>query len=272
MAIKPRGNQNKIGVEMAAHRFDHPTKTLRILVIAKPAHERKIYGVPFPVIHPHIVRGTGPGVMRILMNRYIQNTTVRTKTPFGPVAMMDIPIHYKYPTESVGGLKITRADRHVIKKTKTHRALGLGMMPRRPHHGKPVVHRAVHYLIEKFEETSRGKQCCIVGFAKRMRVGIESSMRLSRCGADVVDVYGVMNQRELIDRRRARCDADKPVSGVDVNQLDKSFDPLRTLRVGGCHVMILITGVEYYTCFEHETMLPSTFLTFNTYSSMVSES
>ena len=70
------------------------------------------------------------------------------ETMLRAVAMMHIPIDNQYTLEAILFLHITRGNRHIVEEAEAHRARRFGMVPRRPHRTKYMVHLPAHDRID----------------------------------------------------------------------------------------------------------------------------
>ena len=77
---------------------------------------------------------------------------------FGPVAVVDVPVHDQHPLEPVHVERAARGDRDVVEQAEAHRARGLGVMARRPRIEIPVRRRPSSEAVDQRDRAARGVQ------------------------------------------------------------------------------------------------------------------
>ena len=69
----------------------------------------------------------------MLERRDHQHARVAGEDLLGAVAVVDVEVDDRDALEAVRGERVRRADGDVVEETEPHRAIALGMVPRRPH-------------------------------------------------------------------------------------------------------------------------------------------
>jgi hypothetical protein len=82
------------------------------------------------------------------------------KNFFGTIAVMDIPINNSHAFKTPHGASIACRNRNAIENTKTHRAIGFGMMARWANIAKSSDKAAVQDMVNRSDRSASRRQCC----------------------------------------------------------------------------------------------------------------
>jgi hypothetical protein len=96
-------------------------------------------------------------------------------------------------------------DGDVVVETEAHRAIALGVVPRRPHRAHRGLVRIAHHALDRVDRRAGGEQRDFVRFRRRVRVRIQLR-GLARPFRDPPQVVGAVDARQLLARRLARSD------------------------------------------------------------------
>src|SRR5882724_12007093 len=113
---------------------------------------------------------------------------------------MGVEIDDGYPAQAVSDTRPQRADGDVVEQTKSHRARGLGMMPRRAYRTEGIVGSTGHDRINRGDNCSGGAQGRLARGRRQDRVSIDPDMPRSRNGAQhALDMLARVNTDEIIE-------------------------------------------------------------------------
>ena len=100
---------------------------------------------------------------------------LRPKDSLCAIAMMDIEIDDRDPLSSMTSARIERRDRDIRKEAKAHRAIGLGIVPRRTDLTKGVSGSRVriHNGVDRQQAGAEASECGLPRAARHDRIAIE---------------------------------------------------------------------------------------------------
>ena len=117
--------------------------------------------------------------------------------------MVDVDVHDPHSRGSVGPER-RRGNRDVVEEAEAHRAVRLGMVPRRAHERERWL--AVRECMARcLNRGARREQRDGLRPGARERVGVQHD-RASRCRLDAIEIPGRMHARQFRPRRRTRLD------------------------------------------------------------------
>jgi hypothetical protein len=127
------------------------------------------------------------------------------------VSVVDIPVRDEHSFDAVFRPRVVGGDGHIAKETKTHGAGAQGVVARRPHRAKAPFGAAVQRHIHGIEGAPDGSRRGVPRAGACDGIGIEMAAAGIDDGADTIDVWGVMCERQLFPCRVASLDMDEGV-------------------------------------------------------------
>ena len=126
-------------------------------------------------------RSLGPAVRikRVLEHADHQYLARYSETVLGSIAVMHVEIDNRHPRKPVRLQGMGGGYRDVIEKAETHRIRPFGMMARRTHGTKGILHFTGHHQIDGHDSRTCRTQCGLpgVGIHRRIRIEVHDTLR-----------------------------------------------------------------------------------------------
>jgi len=175
-----------------------------------------------------------------------QHLIVARKNSFRAIAMVHIKINHRNARDWPYRQRMTHGHSHIIEKTKAHRLRRTGMMARRTHSAKGVIHFAAHHPINCLAPRTCSVQSRMPGAGRHGRIRIKMHNAMYRAARmDISDVIQWMHTLQLIhrcQRRLDRCQIRIQPAGDEL--IVNSIQPRRTFGVLGTHVVQFAIAVR----------------------------
>ncbi len=171
--IESSGDDHQLRLELLGRRHQHLLKDGAILVVALSRFHRHIDREAFPCATAPLRLAARAWIMWILMRAEKEDGGIVFETMLRAIAVMHVPIDNQHTGEAMLLLGIACGNRDIIQQTKPHRAIGFGMMSRRPHCAENMINLLRHHRIDRGQRPSG----CQIGSGQRTgrhgRIGIE---------------------------------------------------------------------------------------------------
>ena len=240
--------------------LDDPAERFLVLGIPEAGGKRQVDRVAHSPGDTDIDRLPRAGIVRILMKGDEQHVVVGIKAPLRTVTMMDIPIDDENSFQVVRVLQISRGDGNVVEEAKPHGTIRLGVVPRRADHGKTVVGIASHDRIQHHQQTTARQPSRRVRPGTRCRVTVERMVLTARRRLHLRHMLPAVIREQLIQRGQTRGNLDEPVALVAGEHIEQCLDTLRSFRMVGLGVVLLVSGIDHKSALCHKTKARPIFL------------
>jgi hypothetical protein len=169
-----------------------------------------------------------------------EHARVAGKNLFGAVAVMHVEIDDRHAFQAPGIEGMARRDGDIVEETETHRLRPLGVVSRRAHGAKCILHFAAHHQVGRVAACAGRTQRRLQGTRRHRRVGIEMHDAVRRTAVmHVIDVVARMNAQQLLhlDQRRVM-ELQVHVEAGGNQAIADRAEPIGTFRMVGAHVVL----------------------------------
>ncbi len=156
---------------------------------------------------------------------------------------MDVEIDDRRALGAVLALRMARRDRRIVEQAEAHRPRGLGVMAGRADRDEGVGGLAGHHLVDRMHRAAGAAQRRLEAAGRHRGVGIDLHQALLRRGLlHGGDVVHRMAERDGVEARGRRFDADQRLEGVRGQRALDGAQPIRPFRMPGRREVIEAGG------------------------------
>jgi len=114
------------------------------------------------------------------------------------VAMMNVPIEYKYSIESMFFNRVTGGYRDIVEQAESHRMIFFGVMSRWAYCCERIVQLPRDNLVNSGQTGTRAEQCRVPGIGANNGVAVQIARPIPATVAYMINMAGVVVGGKLV--------------------------------------------------------------------------